>query len=188
MDLYTLLIMGHITGSVLGVGGATMIEFQLNRALNDGKMVGEERNMLGADFLVTRIGLVLSILTGLGFIVVYWSSNQMFRLESGVFWGKMAMIVVIVVNAYLLDKHKIGLYWGSAFSFVSWWLAFIAGMFLTHNIKIYPQDQVITFGLVIGSYIFAVVIGAQILHKLREWGKVVPPKEPIVETPTQPHT
>ena len=186
MDLYTLLIMGHLVGSVLGVGGATMIEFHLNRALKDGKMNADERNMLGADFLVTRIGLVLSILTGLGFIYVYWMTNQMFRLESGVFWGKMAMIVVIVVNAILLDMHKIGLYWGSAFSFVSWWLAFVAGMFLTHNIKIYAQDQLITFGIVIGFYIFAVVVGANILHRLREWGKVVIPKEPIVETPTQP--
>lgn len=188
MDIFTLLIIGHIIGSVLGVGGATMVEFHINRALKDSSMSPDERNLLGADFLMTRIGLVLSILTGLGFIYVYWASNQMFRLESGVFWAKMGMIVVIIVNAYLLDKHRIGLYWGSALSFFSWWFAFLAGLFLTHNIKIYPQDQVITFGVLMSAYILAVVAGAYILHSLRERRKVVRPKESAVASPTQTHT
>lgn len=176
MDLYTFLILGHLVGTVLGVGGATMIEVHLKKALSDGSMSLEERKLLGSDFFVTRVGLALAILTGLGFIYVYWSSHQLFRLESGIFWGKMAMIVVILVNAYLLHKHKIGLYWGSALSFVSWWTAFLAGFFLTQGIKIYPMNPLIEFLIVIGGYLLAVTLGAAILHRIREYGKSAEPK------------
>ncbi len=168
MDLYTLAVLGHLIGTVLGVGGATMIEIQLGKSLKDGTMSPDERSLLGSDFFTTRIGLVLSVITGLYFIYNYFVTSTLFRIESGVFWAKMAFIVVIIVNSYLLHKHKIGLYWGSAFSFVSWWTVFVLGFFLSHTIKVVPTNAVVEFFALLVIYGVLLVSGAWILHTIRE--------------------
>lgn len=172
MDTHSILILGHIIGTILGVGGATFIEVHLNIALRDGKMGDDERLILAKDFLMTRIGMALAILTGFGFIVEYWLNNQLFRLMDGVFWAKMLIIVIIIINAYLLHKHKVGLYWGSAFSFVSWWTAMVLGTFLTNGVKFFPGNVPVSFISIMCVYGAIVVVGAWLLHKLRNIGKV----------------
>jgi hypothetical protein len=164
MDIFTLLIIGHLIGSVLGVGGATMIEVHLNQALKDSNMSVDERGMLGLNFVVLRIGLVLALVTGFGFIVYYIANGQEFKLQNPVLWAKLAMIVIVAVNALMLQSHKIGLYWGSALSFVTWWATFILGIFLTNNVR---------FGFIgiMIVYALTVVAGAYILHKIRGYIK-----------------
>ncbi len=181
MDTYFFLILGHVIGTILGVGGATMIEIHLNKALRDGKMETVERDFLGSDFLITRIGMALGLFTGIGFVFEYWKNDQLFRLDSGVFWAKMAIFVIIVVNAYLLHKHKVGLYWGSAFSFVSWWTVMLLGMFLSNSVAILPGETMISFITVMLVYGAAVVLGAFVLHKLRE--RLKQPQVPSQPTP-----
>lgn len=171
MSIHFFLILFHIIGTVLGVGGATMIEIHLNKALKDGKMDTVERDFLGSDFLITRIGMGLGLITGIGFVIEYWVNNQLFRLDNGVFWAKMAIFVIIVINAYLLHKHKIGLYWGSAFSFISWWTAMILGTFLTNSVSVLPGQTLFSFLSVIVFYAVTVVVGAQLLHRIREYIK-----------------
>ncbi len=161
MDIYALLIIGHLIGTVLGVGGATLIEVHLNKALSDGDMSIDERGLLGLNFTVLRVGLVLSLFTGIGFIILYKITGQEFRLQNPVFWAKTIMIVIIAANALLLQAHKISLYWGSAFSFVTWWGAFLLGTFLTQNIRF-------GFITIMITYIAVIVGGAYILHKIRE--------------------
>lgn len=168
MDTHSLLILGHIIGTVLGVGGATFIEIHLNMALKDGKMDDTEKLFMGKDFLMTRIGMVISFLTGFGFILEYYFNNQLFRLVDGVFWAKMAIIGIIIINAVMLDKHKVGLYWGSAFSFVSWWTAMVLGTFLTNGVKFFPGNVSVSFVSIMFVYGILVVIGAYILHSIRK--------------------
>ncbi len=174
MDLHTTLIIGHIIGTVLGVGGATFIEIHLNMALKDGVMDQNDRAFLGKDFLLTRIGMAIGLLTGIGFIIEYALHNQLFRLNDGVFWAKMAIFLIIIVNAYLLHKHKIGLYWGSAFSFVSWWTVMLLGTFLTNGIKFFPGNIPVSFVSIITVYLLIVCVGAQILHRIRNMNKITP--------------
>ncbi len=175
MGIHEILILGHIIGTVLGVGGATFIEIHLNMALKDGKMDDVEKMIMGKDFLITRIGTIVTLVTGLGFILEYYFHNQMFRLMDGVFWAKMAIVLIININAYLLHKHKIGLYWGSAFSFVSWWVAMILGTFLTNGVKFFSADVPMSFLSIMSVYGVIVVAGAYILHQLRNAGKVTNP-------------
>lgn len=160
MDIYTLLVIGHLVGTFLGVGGATILEFQLNRALADDDMSPDERSMLGLDFLIIRIGLLLALLTGFGFVIFYVLSGQEFRLQNPVLWAKLMIIVVIAVNALLLQAHKMSLYWGSAFSFVSWWTAAILGVFLTHSVAFGFIEIMLTYAVLI-------VAGAYLLHQFR---------------------
>lgn len=159
MDIYTWLILGHLVGTVLGVGGATMIEVHLNKALASG-MSPDHRALLGLNFLVLRVGLVLGVITGFGFIAYYISSEQYFRLENPLLWWKLFMVIIVGVNALLLQAHRINLYWGSAFSFVTWWALLLVGFFLSNSVR---------FGLleVAIGYVLAVVIGAYVLHKIR---------------------
>lgn len=161
MDVYTLLIIGHLIGTVLGVGGATMIEVHLNKALADGKMEPDERNLLGANFTTLRIGLVIALFTGVGFIALYIAAGQETRLQNPVFWAKMFMIVIVTINALLLQAHKISLYWGSALSFITWWAAALLGMFLTNSVRFGFFEIMITYAL-------SIVAGAFILHRIRE--------------------
>ena len=168
MDTHFILIVLHIVATILGVGGATMIEIHLNKALRDGTMDAVERSFLGSDFYVTRVGMTLGFLTGMGFVIEYWMYDQLFRLNSGVFWAKMTIFLIIVVNAYLLHKHKIGLYWGSAFSFVSWWTVMFLGMFLSNSVAVLPGKAFVSFLLVMLMYGVTVMIGAQLLHMIRE--------------------
>ncbi len=124
----------------------------------------------------------LGLFTGIGFITEYALNDQLFRTDNGVFWAKMIVFLIIVINAYLLHKHKIGLYWGSAFSFISWWTAMLFGMFLSEGIRFMPQDTLLSTILLLLMYGVIVVIGARILHILRERGKQsVPPPTPVTK-------
>jgi hypothetical protein len=171
MDIHSILILGHIIGTILGVGGATFIEIHLNMALRDGKMDDTEKLFMRKDFLFTRIGMGIAFITGIGFIIEYYTHGQMFRLMDGVFWAKMAILAIIIVNAVLLDKHKVGLYWGSAFSFISWWTSMVLGTFLTNGVKFFPGNVPVSFFSIMIVYGICIVIGAYVLHKLRELGK-----------------
>jgi len=160
MDIYTTLILVHLIGTVLGVGGATMIEVHLNKALASGMSL-DHRSLLGLNFTVLRIGLVLGLFSGFGFVAYYISSGQYFRLENPLLWAKLFFVIVVAVNALLLQAHKIGLYWGSALSFVTWWALFISGFMLSNIVQA-------SFVEIIGAYVVMIVAGAFILHKLRE--------------------
>jgi len=39
MGIYTLIVAGHVIGTILGTGGATIAEFQIGRTLKDKKKV-----------------------------------------------------------------------------------------------------------------------------------------------------
>ena len=168
MDIYTVLVIVHIIGTILGVGAATFIEVHLNMALKDGTMDPQERVVMGYDFLISRIGLAISFLSGIGFLWLYAVNDQWFRIVDGVFWAKMAIIMILIINAYLLHKHKIGLYWGSAFSFVSWWSAMLLGMFLSNTVKIMPAEPILSFMAIMAVYGAVVVAGAFVLDRIRK--------------------
>lgn len=167
MDIYTLLIIGHLAGTFLAVGGATLLEVHLNKALSDGTFSPDERALFALDFKIVRIGLVICLFTGVGFIAMYVASGQEFRLQNPVFWAKMALIVIVSINALLLQAHKISLYWGSALSFVSWWGIALTGIFLTQGVRYGFFEIIITYAI-------AVVAGAFILHKMRDLFKQKP--------------
>jgi len=164
MDIYAFLLLGHLIGTVLGVGGATFVEIQLNNALKDGKVSPEEGVMLGSAYKTVRVGLILGLLTGFGFLILYKTVGQTFRLYDPVLWAKIVMIVIIAINAVLLQAHKMSLYWGSAISFVSWWAVAFLGFFLTNGVKY-------SFVSIMVTYVVTVVVGAVILHKMREHNK-----------------
>lgn len=168
MDLYTPLIILHIVGTILGVGGATFIEIHLHQALRDGTFDPFEKSNMKYDFLVTRIGTVVTFLSGLGILFLYYSLPALTEPTNGVFWAKMSIVAIITLNAYLLHVRKIGLYWGSALSFVSWWGAMLLGVFMTHAVAVYDGEPLYSYLFIMVMYFLAVAGGAAILEFLRK--------------------
>lgn len=160
MDIHLFLITVHIIGTIIGVGGATMIEVTLNKALQDGTVSEDEQGILKPTYLVVRIGLVLALLSGFGFLLSYKLDGFTSALYNEVLWAKISIIIMIGVNTLLLQAKKIGLYWGSAISFSSWWMAAILGLFLTNNVSY-------SFIGIIFTYIIVTVIAAYVLHFIR---------------------
>lgn len=162
--MYTLLVIGHLIGTVLGAGGATFIEIFLNKALKDDEMDPIESDFLKTTFSVVRWGLIISLLTGFGFLILYKFTGQTFRLYNPVLWAKLTIIIIIAINAVLLQMHKVSLYWGSAFSFVSWYAVVILGVLLRGLSYSYISIMFI--------YIITVVIGAVVLDIIRKSMKI----------------
>ena len=159
-DIYTALVITHLFGATLGLGGATFIEVFLNKALRDGVVDPTEKMFLSATYQVLRVGLVISFVTGLGCVWVYIANDQMFRMTNPVFIAKMLIVVILVANAVLLHLHKMKLWWGSTLSFMSWYFAFFLGTFLTHSIRFGFWEIMIT-------YVVFVVAGGYILEAIR---------------------
>lgn len=162
MDALTILIIVHTVGTVLGVGGATFIEIFLNKALKDGEIDPIESSFLQTTFTVVRWGLIISLISGFGFLLLYKFNGQAFRLYDPTLWAKLTIIIIIAINALLLQAHKISLFWGSAFSFVSWYAALLLGVFLSG-----PSPN-LSYLTIMAIYFAVVIVGAFILKFIRK--------------------
>jgi len=114
-------------------------------------------------FTVVRVGLVISLISGFGFLLLYKFTGQIEKLYNPVLWAKLTMILIIAFNAILLQAHKISLWWGSALSFTSWYSAAIVGTMGTMmNGPSYPYVLIMLY------YALAVVIIGIILGLIRK--------------------
>jgi len=161
IDIYTLLVISHLFGAAIGFGAANFIEVFLNKALRDGVMDPTEKLFMSTTYTVLRVGLGISLVTGLGFVVVYIVNDQMFRMTNPVFIAKMLIVGILVLNAVLLHLHKMKLWWGSTLSFMSWYFAFFLGTFLTHSIRF-------GFWEIMAAYVVFVVAGGYVLEAIRQ--------------------
>ena len=130
MDWYTTLVIMHIVGTVLGVGGATFVEVHLVRALRDGVMSPEESAIMQTTYTVLRIGFFLLIISGFGFLILSRLSEYTAWFYSITFWMKLSIVGIIAVNAIFIQLRWVPILWGSAIAFVSWYAALVLGIFL----------------------------------------------------------
>ncbi|MBL7045914.1 MAG: hypothetical protein ISR99_02705 [Parcubacteria group bacterium] len=158
MEIYPLLTISHIIGTVLGVGGATFAEFLYIRAIKDGEVDAEEKIVLGTTYRIIRIGLFLSVISGFGFLLLFRFTGVEERLLDPKLWAKMSIVIILAFNAILLTMHKIPFWLGSSLSLTSWYAALILGSW-----RPYPY----TFMETIIVYVMAVFIVAYILHFIR---------------------
>jgi hypothetical protein len=176
MSVEQFLIFAHIIGTVIGVGGATIIESHLNRARKDGTVSPDESAILSIDYNMMRIGLVIVLLSGFGFLLLDKFTGHTQYLYSPRLWAKIFFVLVIAANTLMLQARAINLYWGTAFSFVSWWAAAFVGMFITHGLRFdfYGDGSgfITTFATLMTIYAVAVILGAIILNAIRKRNSV----------------
>lgn len=159
MDLHTLIVMGHVIGTILGTGGATLAEVQIDRALRDGRVSDDERALMHANYWMIRVGLAFIIVSALALVWYYLEDGARWVLTSHKIWAKEVMTVVIIVNAVLLTKRWVPLWLGASISFTSWWGATLLG--LTERLP-YTFVQYMTV------YVGAIFVVAGVLHLLRK--------------------
>lgn len=159
MDIHTLLVIGHIAGTILGVGGATLAEVNVFTALKDKTIDASEKQMMHANYTMIRVGTALIMLSALGLIAYYLLQGNTWVLTSEKLWAKDALLIIIILNAIALTKHWIPFWLGAALSFTSWWMAAILGVM---------RNASYTFIEYAGTYVLAVALVALALHFLHE--------------------
>ena len=122
------LVIVHIIGTVLGVGAATFAEVYYIKFNQDNIVSDDERKTLATTYTILRFGLFLVVVSGFGFFLNFRLTEHVGALMSPALWAKMTLVVVLVVNAWLLQVRKVPLAIGSAISLTSWYGALILGV------------------------------------------------------------
>jgi hypothetical protein len=155
MDLHTILIIAHVIGAILGVGGATLAEVNVVTALRDGKVDASERALMHANYTMIRVGLAFIIASGIALIGWHLSQGNDWVLTSAKLWFKEFLVVVIIINAVMLSKRWVALWLGSALSFTAWWMATILGLW---------RQQPFDFFELFGIFVIAILVVGGILE------------------------
>jgi hypothetical protein len=127
MDWSTFLRIGHIVGTALGAGAATLVEFQLFAAKRNGSVSRSEGQLLSVTYWIIRIGLILIIFSGFGFFLNYRLTDRSTLLFEPRFWAKITITGILVVNAFMMHVRKVPLWIGAAISITAWYAAIILG-------------------------------------------------------------
>lgn len=182
------LVIVHLTGLAMGVGGATFANVFFFKFLKDLKISQREADVLNTISQVIWFGLALLVISGIGLYL-----NDPERLnESSKFLTRMVVVSVMIVNGAFLNlkvtPHLIHISFGDdphknpeeelrrerkiafslgGISLVSWYSALILGALESIPLS-FPKLLSIYILLLIG-----VVIGSQIMERL--YGKQLMP-------------
>jgi hypothetical protein len=160
MDIYAVIVAAHVIGTILGTGGATVAEFQINHALKDKQVSEDERALMHVNYRMIRVGMVILLISVIAMFWYHLDKGNQFILTSEKLWIKDLMFAMIFINAIALHKRWVPLWLGASVSFTSWWGATLLGLAgrLPYGFETY----------LIG-YIAAILIVAAILDRVRKW-------------------
>ncbi len=127
MDWFQILIISHLIGAVLGVGGATFAEINILRALRDGTISKDESYLMHGVYSTMRLGFFITLVSGFGILAYFRLNGMEAELFEPKLWAKMTIIGFLGFNAMLLQLRAIPILWGSAISITSWYAALIIG-------------------------------------------------------------
>lgn len=152
---------GHIVGTVLGVGGATMAEVLYTRAMRDGKVDESEGALLRVTYTVLRIGMLLLVVSGFGYLLLLRFEGHAQYIYSPRLWAKLVITAIILLNAILLQVRKMPLWLGAGISLSSWYAALVIGSW---------RGLPAGFGGIMLWYAAAIAVVTYILHLIHKKG------------------
>ena len=154
MDIYTFIVAGHIIGTILGAGGATIAEFQITKALRDKKVSSDESALMHVNYTMIRVGMAILFISVVAMFWYHLEQGNQFILTSEKIWIKDVMFVAIIVNAVALTKRWVPLWLGASISFTSWWGATLLGLAgrLPYSFETYLVGYVVAIFLVAGIF------------------------------------
>lgn len=127
MTWQTLVTLGHIIGTVLGVGGATFAEIFSRKAFKKNPPDPIALDYLRTTYTIMRVGLIILVVSGFGFLLLARFEGQAQHIYGPRVWAKMTITLVILLNALMMQGKKIPLGLGSSISLTSWYAALIIG-------------------------------------------------------------
>ncbi|MCR4284404.1 MAG: hypothetical protein NUV64_03800 [Parcubacteria group bacterium] len=155
MDLQLFLVFTHIIGTILGTGAATFAEIFYLKAKRDGVFEPLEVDYLKTSYFVLRVGLFILVLSGFGFLVTLRLNEFGDPLLGVKLWSKLAIVLIITANAFLIQARKMPMWLGSAISITSWYTATILGLW---------RGIPYSFGQIAVFYLLSIFIVSYILH------------------------
>lgn len=117
----------HIIGTVLGVGGATFAEIFYLKSAKDGQIEAYESSTLKTIFYVLRIGLIILVLSGFGYLILARLTGNTELLYEPKLWAKLTIIIVLLFGVIAWQAKKVPIWLGSSGSLTSWYAALILG-------------------------------------------------------------
>lgn len=176
LTLKTVLLIAHVVGVALGVGGATMSDVLFVTSISDRRIDRSELRLLKIASKVVVAGLILLGISGMGFFFVG-------TVPTARFWAKFTIVLIAALNGNAMHRlffplfekcakdrvhllsaefiqHAPLMVTAGTISAISWYAALILGMWRTLTLGY--------FGIM-GVYIalvLAAVIGANIMVKL----------------------
>lgn len=160
MSLYEVLVLGHVVGTVLGVGAATFAEIYYTWFNRDNIIDGDEAKTLKITYTVMRFGLFLLVVSGFAFLLYFRLVENVGILHGTTFWTKMTIVGILVANALLLQARWIPFGIGTAISLTSWYAALVIGV-------VGRIDA--SFVELFAYYVAAVVVVYFVLRGIRMW-------------------
>lgn len=163
MDWYSFLIISHLIGAVLGVGGATFAEIFYLKAKRDGVIDPLEVDYIKNTITVLRVGLFILVFSGFGFLLLYRFEGAGAAILDARLWAKLLIFLVIIFNAFLMQARKIPMWLASSISLTSWYAALIIGGWRTLSAS---------FGSIMIAYIIAIIVVAIVLELIKKLLKI----------------
>ena len=148
----------HIIGTALGVGGATLAEIFYLRASRDGVIDIEEAGFLKTTYRVLRVGMLLLVLSGFGYLILLRIAGPIAPLYSPRLWAKLTITMILLAGVIAWQAKKVPMWLGSPISLVSWYAALILGTW---------RGLEASYLTMMAWYVIAIVAVGLLLHIIR---------------------
>jgi hypothetical protein len=147
MDFYQILITGHIVGTAIGVGGATVADILFFKSIRDGKVSQDEYQILRVLSRVIMTGFIILIVSGLGFLALLFLNTGSLAGMPDRMLAKLYIVAIIFFNSRVLalkvlplvkisigkdirpvlEKNSFLVITAGAVSIISWYSALLLG-------------------------------------------------------------
>ena len=179
MELKTGLVIAHLVGLALGVGGATLMDLIMIRFLVRGKITKEHADLIHFSSYLVTAGLMMLWVSGLSFLA-YYSFYAPDGLANPKVYAKMTIVAVLTLNGMLIHKfvlplvdknvgqrlfdgvstqQKMWMLSAGAVSATSWYVPLALGALREFNFVV-PASHIL---MGYGALLLAAVLGAQIV-------------------------
>lgn len=188
MSWSAFLVIAHIIGTSLGVGGVTVSDILFLKILKRGKIGEDTFKTLKTLSSVIWIGLIILTLSGFGFLVLYrLTKSELGLIYNPKLWAKLSVVAVILFNGLIMHWKIIPLlesnvkkslnspefikkawmaFTTGAISFTSWYAALILGAWRT---KLSYLTIIIAYLiLIIGAVIVVNILGRYIINRFKK--------------------
>ena len=112
MDIRNALIILHLIGTALGVGGATVSDYLFFKFTKTGILTKDGFATLKAVSNIVWIGLFILLISGFGFAYLYMSGyknvHDIYSLDK--MWAKLTIVCILVANGFVLHRVVLPLF------------------------------------------------------------------------------
>ncbi|MCE9643351.1 MAG: hypothetical protein K8Q97_03500 [Candidatus Andersenbacteria bacterium] len=188
MDIRNILIIAHIVGTALGAGGATVSDYLFFKFTKDGKLDKDEYRILLTVSDIVWAGLLILLVSGFGFILLYLSGNSAvisaYNLHK--IYAKATIVGILIANGFFMHRKVLPMlhhresrslitpkfikksplmFTAGAISAVSWYSALILGGWRNMSAS-YVEILTVYFGIVLVAIIVSNSAGRIMITKL----------------------